>query len=70
MGTALIYLMAVTWLAVAIDVSVANALTFGLYPFLPGDILKLAVAAGLLPLGWRLVSRRASESSEGNPDPD
>jgi biotin transport system substrate-specific component len=59
-GTVLIYAVGVTWLAFAIDVDIAQALTFGLYPFLPGDIAKLLVAAGLLPLGWRLVSRRAS----------
>ncbi|MBI4061342.1 MAG: biotin transporter BioY [Elusimicrobia bacterium] len=27
----------------------------GLWPFLPGDLLKSAVSAGLLPLGWKLL---------------
>ncbi|MCM2304488.1 MAG: biotin transporter BioY [Elusimicrobia bacterium] len=27
----------------------------GLWPFLPGDVLKSAVSAGLLPLGWKLL---------------
>ena len=69
-GTIVIYGMGVTWLAMAIDVAAADALTFGLYPFLPGDILKLLIAAGLLPLGWRFVSRRASERPGGAPDSD
>ena len=45
-----------------------GALTFGLYPFVPGDILKLLVVAGLLPLGWRFIARRASERPGGSPD--
>ena len=60
-GSAIIYVLGVTWLALAADLGPADALTFGLWPFLPGDILKLLVAAGLLPLGWRLAARRASE---------
>ncbi|MDE2489817.1 MAG: biotin transporter BioY [Elusimicrobia bacterium] len=35
-------------------------LAAGLWPFLPGDLLKAALSAGLLPLGWSLVGRRAS----------
>jgi biotin transport system substrate-specific component len=58
LGSIVIYAFGVPWLAVAADLSISQALTFGLYPFLPGDILKLLLAAGLLPLGWRLVSRR------------
>lgn len=27
----------------------------GLWPFLPGDLLKSAASAGLLPLGWKLL---------------
>lgn len=30
----------------------------GLWPFLPGDLLKSAVSAGLLPLGWKLLGKR------------
>jgi biotin transport system substrate-specific component len=59
-GSSVIYLLGVTWLALAVDLAPADALAFGLWPFLPGDILKLLLAAGLLPLGWRLASRRAS----------
>jgi len=27
-------------------------------PFIPGDVLKLLLAAALLPLTWRLVGER------------
>jgi biotin transport system substrate-specific component len=59
-GSTIIYAFGVSWLALAADLGAADALAFGLWPFLPGDIVKLLVAAGLLPLGWRLVSGRAS----------
>lgn len=32
----------------------------GLWPFVPGDLVKAAASAGLLPLGWKIVGRRAS----------
>lgn len=63
LGSVLVYACGVAWLAVAADLSLADALAFGLWPFLPGDLLKLAVAAALLPLGWRLVATRASDGS-------
>ena len=59
-GTLLIYATGLTWLAVALDTGVTDVLPFGLYPFVPGDLLKLVLAAGALPLGWRLAGRRAS----------
>jgi biotin transport system substrate-specific component len=55
-GSLIIYGFGVAWLAVATDLSLGDALTFGLWPFLPGDVVKLLVAAGLLPLGWRVVA--------------
>jgi biotin transport system substrate-specific component len=68
-GTIAIYALGVAWLAVAADLSIGDALTFGLYPFIPIDLVKLLVAAGLLPLGWRLVSGRASEPHGGSSAP-
>jgi biotin transport system substrate-specific component len=47
----------VPWLAASVDVSAAEALELGLYPFVLGDILKLLLAAGLLPAAWRLTRR-------------
>lgn len=31
----------------------------GLWPFVPGDLLKSGASAGLLPLGWKLLGARA-----------
>ncbi|MDX6770086.1 MAG: biotin transporter BioY [Elusimicrobiota bacterium] len=33
----------------------------GLYPFVPGDLIKAAFTAGLLPFGWSLLGGRASK---------
>ena len=62
-GTLLIYAIGLTWLALALDMRVTDVLPFGLYPFLPGDVLKLLLAAGALPLGWHLAGARASGGS-------
>jgi biotin transport system substrate-specific component len=32
----------------------------GLWPFVAGDLIKAGLSAGILPLGWKLIGRRAS----------
>ena len=59
-GNGVIYLIGVPWLAVATQQSLAWAVQNGLVPFIPGDIIKLAIAAGLLPFGWWIVQRRSA----------
>lgn len=59
LGSAMIYLVGVPWLAVALDVGIAEAVSLGLTPFLAGDAIKALLAAGLLPGAWRLVGDRA-----------
>jgi biotin transporter BioY len=54
-GEIVLYVIAVPWLAVAIHVSLGKAIALGLTPFLAGDAVKMAIAAGLLPATWRLV---------------
>jgi biotin transport system substrate-specific component len=61
LGTALIYLVGVPWLAVAAGVPLGEAVTLGLVPFLVGDLVKLLVAAGAFPLAWWVVGRRPSD---------
>ncbi len=57
LGTVVIYTFGVPWLAASVDVPLLEAFELGLYPFVVGDLLKLALAAGLLPAAWRFVSR-------------
>ena len=54
-GNAVIYVMGVSWLASFIGAE--KALAAGVLPFLYGDALKLAVAAGLMPVAWSIVKR-------------
>ena len=49
-----IYVPGVAWLGVLHGFD-APILTWGLWPFLIGDALKLALAAMLLPALWRLI---------------
>jgi len=57
-GNLVIYAVGVPYLAVAIGVDMAEAIALGLLPFLVGDFLKVLLAAGLLPVTWRLVGDR------------
>ncbi|HEY7873486.1 MAG TPA: biotin transporter BioY [Actinomycetota bacterium] len=56
-GEVIIFTIGVTWLSAAVDVPATTALELGLYPFIVGDAIKLFLAAGALPLAWRLVGR-------------
>lgn len=57
-GEAAVYAVGLPWLMGAIGVGLGRALSLGFTPFVVGDLLKLAIAAGLLPGAWRLVGRR------------
>jgi len=52
-GEIVIYAGGLAWLAHFVGASAA--IPQGLLPFIPGDIAKLALAAVVLPSGWRLV---------------
>lgn len=57
-GTLIIYAVGMSWLAILLHISFIKALTFGMVPFIPGDLLKLVIAAALLPIAWAIVKRR------------
>ena len=54
-GNLVIYAVGVPYLAAAVGVGLAEAVTLGATPFLLGDGLKILLAAGLLPAAWRLA---------------
>jgi biotin transport system substrate-specific component len=56
-GNVIIYLVGLPWLAVVLDTNLEKTFEYGLYPFVPGDMFKLYVAAAVLPTAWRLVGR-------------
>lgn len=53
-GTVIIYIFGVTWLAIVLN-SFSQAIQFGLLPFLIGDSIKLIAAAIALPIAWKFV---------------
>ena len=61
LGEIVIYAIAVPWLALATGHDLSWAVAKGLTPFIIGDALKLAVAAGIFPVAWWLVGRRAGD---------
>lgn len=62
-GSAVIYLLGVSWLARSTGMPLGTAISLGMTPFLVGDLLKAALAAGVLPLAWRGVRK-----IEGDPE--
>lgn len=56
-GNVVIYLVGLPWLAIVLNTGLERTLELGLYPFVPGDVLKLYLAGMLLPGAWRLVTR-------------
>lgn len=57
-GELVMYGIGVTWLALSLHVGAGKAISLGFTPFLVGDSIKAALAAGLLPAAWRLAGRR------------
>jgi biotin transport system substrate-specific component len=56
-GSIAIYAVGLPWLAAVLNLDFETTLKEGLAPFVPGDLLKLFLAAALLPSAWRLVDR-------------
>ncbi len=54
-GQVVIYLLGI--LGLVRFVPADRVLALGVWPFLPGDLLKVLIAAGLLPLAWRVFGR-------------
>jgi biotin transport system substrate-specific component len=53
LGNVVIYAFGLAWLSCL--PSVNNVLLKGLYPFIVGDLLKIVLAAIVLPSGWKLL---------------
>jgi biotin transport system substrate-specific component len=57
LATSVVYVVGVPWLAVVAGLSLSAAVALGLVPFLPGDALKAALAAGVTPAGAGVLAR-------------
>lgn len=61
LGSVIIHLFGVPWLAHTLDVAWTEAAELGSYPFIAGDLIKVAIAGVLLPVSWRFVGRLRDE---------
>jgi len=61
LGSLVILLCGWSWLAIWTK-SAAQAFSLGVAPFIPGDIIKIALAAAALPTGWALLRRTGHKS--------
>lgn len=61
-GSAVVYLIGATWLAVSLGLSAEQAFDLGVQPFIVGDLLKLAVAGSLLSGSWTAVAQLSGPS--------
>ena len=57
-GNIVIYLVGLPWLGINVGLDLGATLSAGLTPFIPGDIVKLLLAAAALPSTWRLLGPR------------
>jgi biotin transport system substrate-specific component len=57
-GNVVVYAFGVTGLIASTGMGLTTALAKGVAPFLVGDLIKIAVAAALLPAAWKLVGSR------------
>ena len=69
-ASAVIYIFGALWLAHVMDIPVfadlagrPSAVTYGVAPFVVGDIVKAALAGLILPGSWLVVSRIRKENS-------
>ena len=56
-GSIVIYAFGAVWLHHWLHASWSTTLTDGVYYFVPGDLVKLYLAAAALPAAWQLVRR-------------
>jgi biotin transport system substrate-specific component len=57
LGNLVIYAIGVPVLIAVTGLDLATALRVGAFDFVPWDLIKILVAAGLLPLAWRVAGR-------------
>ncbi|HEX6043984.1 MAG TPA: biotin transporter BioY [Pyrinomonadaceae bacterium] len=59
-GSAVILLSGWAWYSVITNTPLDISFKLAVMRFLPGDVIKIALAAAVLPTGWALLKRKAS----------
>ena len=60
-GSIVILLAGWTWFAVLMNTNMLAAFKVSVAPHIVGDIIKIILAAAVLPTGWALLKRKASQ---------
>jgi biotin transport system substrate-specific component len=63
-GEIIIYIFGLIWLSVDGHYGLSDTLRYGFTPFVVGDAIKAAFAAGLLPVAWKLAGRRRQDDPQ------
>ena len=56
-GSIVIILTGCTWFGLLTHTNIVTVIRLSVVPFIPGDIVKVLLAAAVLPSGWKLVER-------------
>jgi biotin transport system substrate-specific component len=59
-GSVVIMLSGWAWFALVTNTPLSVAFQITVLKFIPGDIIKIVLAAAVLPTGWKLLKRKAS----------
>jgi biotin transport system substrate-specific component len=59
-GSLVIFLGGWSWFAIIMNTAPFDAFKLAVLPFIPGDIIKISLAAAVLPTGWAILNRKAS----------
>lgn len=62
-GSAVVYVFGVAWLSHLIPGGTSVALAQGVFPFIPGDVLKSLIAAGVVPSARWTIARWLGSAS-------
>ncbi len=57
-GNAVIYIPGLIVLSMVLGTNLATTLKFGFLPFYTGDLIKLALAATMMPLAWKFLGKK------------
>ena len=57
-GSSIILVVGMSWYALLTNTPLVAAFKLAVLPFLPGDVIKIALAAAVLPTGWALLKKK------------
>jgi biotin transport system substrate-specific component len=60
-GSAVVFMGGWAWFSVVTSTPPIAAFKVAVLPFIPGDIIKIALGAAVLPTGWAILRRKASQ---------